>query len=92
MYERGWRVELLSWKDSCSRRMRKWVNIHGKYVPLDTHSYAIRFLEPSKPDWELAPPRASFSLDLELWVKDMAPTVCQPPPQSKENGEDEAEI
>ena len=29
MYRRGWRVEILSWADSCNQRMRKWVEQHG---------------------------------------------------------------
>ena len=41
MLERGWRVELLSWNNSCSRRMRDWVSQNDKYAPLDTHYYAI---------------------------------------------------
>ncbi len=35
MRKRGWRVELLSWADSCNRRMRKWAERNGVFVSLN---------------------------------------------------------
>ena len=46
MYRRGWRVEVLSWANSCNRRMRQWVEAHGIFVPLDDFYYAVTILRP----------------------------------------------
>ena len=64
MHTKGWRIEILSWKCSCSQRMRQWAEQNGIFVALDDFYEAITFLEPSKPGYELAPPRNSAELDL----------------------------
>ena len=64
MHKRGWRVEILSWKHSCNQRMRRWAEENGVFVALDDFYEAITFLEPSKPGYELAIPRAPVPLDL----------------------------
>ena len=46
MHRRGWRVEVLSWANSCSQRLRRWVEAHGVFVPLDDFYEQVTFLEP----------------------------------------------
>ena len=64
MHMRGWRVEILSWAHSCNQRMRRWAEENGVFVPLDDFYDAITFVEPSRPGFELAPPRDVARLDL----------------------------
>lgn len=47
MHRRGWRIEILSWRDSCSRRMQEWVEENGVFVALDDYYEAVTFLEPT---------------------------------------------
>ena len=75
MHRRGWRVEILSWADSCSRRMRQWVEENGVFVAPDDHYEAVTFLEPSNPDYPTVDPRAPTDLDLSR-----RPTVALPAP------------
>lgn len=64
LHELGWRIELLSWEDSCSRLMRAWVEENGVFIKLDDFYESITFLEPSRPGHEFAPRRRSAPLDL----------------------------
>lgn len=64
MYKRQWRVEILSWAHSTNQRMRRWAEGHGLFIPLDDFYNAITFLEPSRPGFQLAPPRNSAELNL----------------------------
>ena len=64
MHKRGWRVEVLSWVDSCNQGMRRWAEANGVFVPLDDHYEAITFREPSRPGHEFALPRDQAPLDL----------------------------
>ena len=57
MRKRRWRVEILSWAHSTNQRMRRWAEANGVFVALDDFYEAITFMEPSKPGYELAPPR-----------------------------------
>lgn len=66
MYNRGWRVEILSWAHSCNQRMRRWAQENGVFVALDDFYDSVTFLEPSGPGHELAPSRDSAPLDLSL--------------------------
>lgn len=75
MHKTGWEVELISWIDSCSSRMRNWTNKNGQFIALDTHYYGITFLEPSKPGWMPCPPRCVTNLQMHLRGKVVAPTV-----------------
>lgn len=50
MYKNGWRIEVLSWRDACSQRMRKWAEDKGVFVPLDDFYSSITFME--APDFE----------------------------------------
>ncbi len=64
MHRRGWRVEVLSWANSCSQRMRTWVESHGVFVPLDDFYSSVTFLAPSSADYPDADPRYAADLDL----------------------------
>ena len=64
MRNRGWRVEILSWANCCSRRMREWAEQNGVFIALDEFYSAITFLEPSRPGYGFAQPRGSTRLDL----------------------------
>ncbi len=64
LHKRGWRIEILSWANSCNQRMRRWAEENGVFVALDDFYESITFLEPSSPGHEFAPARASLPLDL----------------------------
>ena len=64
MHRRGWRVEILSWAHATNQRMRRWAEENGVFVPLDDFYEAVTFVEPSRPGFELAPPRDAAPLDL----------------------------
>ena len=64
MNKRQWRVEILSWAHSTNQRMRHWAEHHGLFIPLDDFYDATTFLEPSRPGFQLAPPRNSAKLNL----------------------------
>lgn len=68
MHKRRWRVEILSWSNSCNRRMREWAEENGAFIALDDHYSAITFLEPSRPGYEFARARDSTRLDLSRRV------------------------
>lgn len=68
MYKRGWHVEILSWANSCNRRMREWAEKNGVFIALDEYYSAITFLEPSRPGYEFAQARGSTRLDLSRRV------------------------
>ena len=65
MHRRGWRVEVLSWANSCNQHMRQWVEGHGVFVPLDDFYEAVTFLKPSSDDYPAADVRYETPLDLE---------------------------
>ena len=64
MHRKGWRIEILSWADSCNPRMREWVEQNGVFVALDNFYDSVTFLEPSNADYPGVDPRASTALDL----------------------------
>lgn len=64
MHKRGWRVEILSWANSCNQRMRKWVEAHGVFVPLDDFYKSVTFLAPSSADYPGDDIRDAADLDL----------------------------
>ena len=64
MHRRDWRVEILSWAHATNQRMRRWAEENGVFVPLDDFYEAVTFVEPSRPGFELAPPRDAAPLDL----------------------------
>lgn len=66
MHNKGWRIEIMSWAHSCSRRMRLWAE-EGEgcaFVALDDFYDSITFREPSRPGHKLAPSRDAAPLDL----------------------------
>ncbi len=64
MHRKGWRIEILSWANSCNQRMRQWAERNGVFVALDDFYESISFLEPSAPGHATASPRESSPLDL----------------------------
>ena len=60
---RGWRVEVLSWRHGCNRRMREWAERNGRFIALDDDYENVTFLEPSPPGQPMAPPREAAPLD-----------------------------
>ena len=64
MHRRGWRIEVLSWRHSCNRRMREWAEQNGSFVALDDFYDAITFLEPPLPGEPVAALRHAIAVDL----------------------------
>lgn len=64
MYNRGWRVEILSWANSTNQRMRRWAEANGIFVSLDDFYHAITFVEPSRPGFPLSPAREAAEVDM----------------------------
>ena len=65
MHSRGWRIEVLSWRHSCNRRMREWVEKHGRFVALDDHYDSVTFLEPPSAGQPIAAPRHASPVNLD---------------------------
>ena len=72
MHERGWQIEVLSWRHSCKRRMREWAESNGKFVALDDFYESITFLERSAPGEPLASSRVAMPVDLAYRLLDRA--------------------
>lgn len=64
MHRRGWRIEVLSWRHSCSRLMREWAEENGKFIALDDYYHSVTFLERPEPGEPLANSRYAAPLDL----------------------------
>ena len=64
MHQRGWRVEILSWRHSCNQRMLRWAEENGLFVALDDFYESITFMEPSRPGFEFSRGREAVGLDL----------------------------
>jgi len=64
MHKKGWRIEILSWENSCNLRMKQWAEQHGKFIALDDFYEAVTFLEPSRSGSTPAQGRNAAKLDL----------------------------
>ena len=64
MFSRGWRIEVISWRHSCSNRMRRWAERNGRFIALDDFYESVTFLEPSSPGQRVAGPRYPSEVDL----------------------------
>ena len=64
MRNRGWRIEVLSWRHSCNRRMREWAEEQGTFIALDDFYDSVTFLEPPAPGQPIANPRFATPPDL----------------------------
>lgn len=64
IHKRSWRIEILSWRHACNRKMREWAEENGLFIALDDYYQAITFREPSRPGHVFAEARAQGSLDL----------------------------
>ncbi len=60
----GWHIEVLSWRNSCRRDMREWVEENGLFIALDDFYHAITFVEQSRPGFEISCGRSQSELDL----------------------------
>ena len=68
MRVRGWRIEALSWRHSCNRRMREWTEEYGTFIALDDFYDSVTFLEPPAPGQPIADPRYATPPDLSRRV------------------------
>ena len=59
-----WRIEIMSWRHSCNRRMREWAAEKGKFIALDDFCDSVAFLEPPEPGRPVAEPRDAVPVDL----------------------------
>ena len=64
MHRKHWRIEVLSWSYSCSRRMKEWAKENGKFIALDDFYESITRLEPPQPGQSVAEPREAAVVDL----------------------------
>ena len=64
MRRKGWRIEVLSWRHSCNRRMREWAEQNGVFVALDDFYGGITFLSDPLPGRPVADSRHVERLDL----------------------------
>lgn len=64
MRRRRWRIEVLSWRHSCNRRMRDWAEENGDFIALDDFYNSVTFLEPPAPGQPVANPRFAEPPDL----------------------------
>ena len=64
MRNRGWQIEVLSWRHSCNRRMREWAEEYGKFIALDDFYDSVTFLEPAAPGRPMMEPRSAVPVDL----------------------------
>lgn len=62
IHNMGWKIELLSWIQSCHGAMRNWVEQNGVFIPLDDYYKSITFLNSHEDD--LTPMRFPTKLDL----------------------------
>ena len=65
MHRKGWRIEVLSWRHGCNRRMREWSENVGRFIALDDYYESITFLEDPLPGRPVADPRYAVPLDLK---------------------------
>ena len=65
MRRRGWRIEVLSWRHSCNRRMREWAEEHGRFIALDDFYDSVTFLERPAPGEPAAAPRNASPVDAD---------------------------
>lgn len=45
MHSKGWKVEVLSWKDSCHTGLQEWAKANGVFIALDDHYESITFIK-----------------------------------------------
>ena len=64
MRRRGWRIEVISWRYSCNRRLREWAEENGKFIALDDFYDSVTFLERPDPGQPIAEPRDAVPIDL----------------------------
>lgn len=63
MHKKGWRIELLSWHQSCDLKMKEWVEQNGLFIALDDFYDSVTYMK--KPAVPRVEPRNSKKLDLK---------------------------
>jgi hypothetical protein len=48
MLKGGWGVEVLSWKHCLNRKLLRWTQMNGLFIPLDDYYDSITFMEPGR--------------------------------------------
>lgn len=48
MYQAGWGIEVLSWRNSCKRTLREWAEKVGHFIAFDDYYPSITFLKQSR--------------------------------------------
>lgn len=64
MRNRGWGIEVLSWRHGCDNRMREWAERAGRFIALDDFYESVTLLEPPRPGDPVGPPRHPVPVDL----------------------------
>lgn len=64
MRDRGWDIEVLSWRGACDYRMREWAENAGRFVALDDFYESVTLLEPPRPGDPIGSPRHPVPVDL----------------------------
>lgn len=44
----GWNIEVYSWRDSCNKYLKEYVEQNGKFIALDDYYYSITYLKEDK--------------------------------------------
>ena len=45
MHSKGWKVEVLSWRDACHGGLRHWAEANGRFIPLDDFYDSVTFVK-----------------------------------------------
>lgn len=48
MYQAGWGIEVLSWRNSCKKTLREWAEKVGNFIAFDDYYSSITFLKPMR--------------------------------------------
>ena len=80
MRRRGWRIEVVSWRHSCNRRMREWAEENGQFIALDDFYDSVTCFSNGRPPANPSPPRA-MRFRLTLIGADDTPRIQLQPEQ-----------
>ena len=64
MHRKGWKVEIMSWSNSCNQRMREWAQEIGAFIALDDFYESVTFLASHADEYPETEPRESSEPDL----------------------------
>ena len=66
LHERGWRIEVLSWRHSCNGLMREWAEENGVFVALDDFYESITYLAYSQSEQPTHRPVTTLDLSRRM--------------------------